>query len=417
MFRPTELFIGLRYLRARRRNRFLSFISGLSIIGIALAVLSLITVISIMNGFQAELRDRLLGMASHVVVSKNITTSSGYFDHDLVTKKLHQIQIPKGMAPYVESDVMVSHQKNISPANLRGIDLGKEDQVSTITSSIVAGDINLINGKEQVLAIGVELADQLDLFIGATVSLIVPITKDNSASITPRVEPYKVVAIFRANIHRYDSTMIITSTDKAKQFLQGTGYDVGERVLLQNMDDAFFVKDKMQLQLSDYTVRDWADMHASFFTAIKIEKITMFAILLLIITVAAFNIVSTMAMGVAEKQSDIAILKTIGASSSGILKIFLLQGTIIGILGTSVGCIGGIIVANNIASWIATLEDWFGAKVFNPDVFYVSEIPSVMLWSDVFLVTGFSLLISILATIYPAIRASSTHPALALRYE
>ena len=370
-----------------------------------------------MNGFQSELRDRLLGMASHVIISKNTAINIGDFDHQLVSKAMHQVQTPKGMAPFVESDVMVGYQKNISPANLRGVDLAKEDQVSTLTNSVIAGDIAQIDGDEQTLAIGVELADQLELYVGDTVSVIVPIAKENSATITPRVEPYKVVAIFRANIHRYDSTMIITSINNAKEFLHGTGYDRGERVLLNNMDDAFTLKGDLQSKLPGYTVRDWADMHASFFTAIKIEKITMFAILLLIITVAAFNIVSTMAMGVAEKQSDIAILKTIGASSSGILRIFLLQGSIIGILGTGIGCIGGVIVANNIASWIAGIEDLFGAKVFNPDVFYVSEIPSVMLWSDVALVTGFSLLISVLATIYPAVRASSTHPALALRYE
>ena len=413
MFKPTELFIGLRYLRARRRNRFLSFISGLSIIGIALGVLSLITVISIMNGFQAELRDRLLGMASHVIISKN----EGIFDHDLVTQKVFDLQKPKGMAPFIESDVMIGHQKNISPANLRGIDLTKENQVSILTQSIAAGDISKIENGEKNIAIGIELADQLELYLGDTVSLIVPLSKGNSAAITPRVEPYKVVAIFRANIHRYDSTMVITSLENAKEFLTDTGYERGQRILLENMDDAFAIQEKLQQQLDGYSVRDWADMHASFFTAIKIEKIAMFAILLLIITVAAFNIVSTMAMGVAEKQSDIAILKTIGASSLGILKIFMIQGSIIGVLGTGIGCIGGVIVANNIASWIAALEELFGAKVFNPDVFYVSEIPSVMLWSDVALVTGFSLVISILATIYPSIRASSTHPALALRYE
>ncbi len=413
MFKPTELFIGLRYLRARRRNKFLSFISGLSIIGIALGVLSLITVISIMNGFQAELRDRLLGMASHVIISKN----DGTFDHQLVTEKMMSLQTPRGIAPFVESDVMIGHEKNISPGNLRGIDLGKEDQVSTLTNTIIAGDISQINSYEHTLAIGTELADQLELYVGDTVSMIVPIAKENSAAITPRVEPFKVVAIFRANIHRYDSTMVITSISNAKKFLHGTGYDIGERILLDNMDDAFILKDQLTAILPGYTVRDWADMHASFFSAIKIEKITMFAILLLIITVAAFNIVSTMAMGVSEKQSDIAILKTIGASSSRILKIFLLQGSIIGILGTGLGCIGGVVVASNIASWIAALEKLFGTKVFNPDVFYVSEIPSVMYWSDVSLVTIFSLLISVLATIYPAIRASNTHPALALRYE
>ncbi|THB71033.1 MAG: lipoprotein-releasing ABC transporter permease subunit [Gammaproteobacteria bacterium] len=413
MFNPTELFIGLRYLRARRRNRFLSFISGLSIIGIALGVLSLITVISIMNGFQAELRDRLLGMASHVIISKN----DGVFDYDLVRSKIHQVTTPAGMAPFIESDVMIGYEKNISPANLRGIDLDKEDQVSTLTKNITAGDIKKILTDDKTVAIGIELADQLELSVGDTVSLIVPLVNEKSGAITPRVEPFKVVAIFRANIHRYDSTMVITSIAHAKKFLHLTGYERGERILLPNMDDAFAVQKSLAVLLPKFTVRDWADMHASFFTAIKIEKIAMFAILLLIITVAAFNIVSTMAMGVAEKQSDIAILKTIGASSSKILKIFLLQGAIIGILGTAIGCLGGIIVANNISSWIASLEDFFGAKVFNPEVFYVSEIPSVMLWSDVSLVTGFSLVISVLATIYPAVRASGTHPALALRYE
>lgn len=413
MYRPTELFIGLRYLRARRRNRFLSFISGISIIGIALGVLSLITVISIMNGFQAELRDRLLGMASHVIISTTDTT----FNHQAVQSEVLKYPQVKGVAPYIEGDVMIGHGKNISPAIMRGIDLDTESQVSSLMESVISGDISKIENGEQNLAIGVELSEQLGLFVGDTVSLIVPLSREGSAAIVPRIKPYSVVAIFRANIHRYDSTLIVSSMHNVDELLSNTGADRGERLLLHNMDDAFALQKQFQQKFSDYKVRDWADMHASFFSAIKIEKIAMFAILMLIITVAAFNIVSTMAMGVAEKQSDIAILKTIGASSNRILKIFLIQGSTIGLLGTGIGAAAGIIVANNIAGWIAFIEKIFGVKAFDPNVFYISEIPSVMYWQDVLLVTFFSLVISILATIYPALRAANIQPAEALRYE
>ncbi len=413
MYRPTELFIGLRYLRARRRNRFLSFISGISIIGIALGVLSLITVISIMNGFQAELRDRLLGMASHVIISTNSTD----FNHQAVRSSAAKLSQVKGIAPYIEGDVMIGRDKNISPAVMRGIDLGKEAEVSNLLKSVVQGDISKLENGKQNLAIGAELAEQLDLFIGDTVSLIIPLSRENSAAIVPRIKAYTVAAIFRADIHRYDSTLIVSSMSNVEELLSNTGADRGERLLLHNMDDAFELQKQFMQDFPDYKVRDWADMHASFFAAIKIEKIAMFAILLLIITVAAFNIVSTMAMGVAEKQSDIAILKTIGASSNRILKIFILQGSTIGILGTGIGAVAGVIIAKNIAGWIAIIENLLGVKAFDPNVFYISEIPSVMYWQDVFLVTAFSLLISIVATVYPALRASNIQPAEALRYE
>lgn len=413
MYRPMELFIGLRYLRARRRNRFLSFISGISIIGIALGVLSLITVISIMNGFQAELRDRLVGMASHVIIS----TNNADFDHQAVRSSAAKLSQVKGIAPYIEGDVMIGHEKNISPAVMRGIDLDKEAQVSSLLKSVVQGDISELENGKQSLAIGAELAEQLDLFVGDTVSLIIPLSRENSAAIVPRIKAYTVAAIFRADIHRYDSTLIVSSMNNVEELLSNTGADRGERLLLHNMDDAFELQKQFMQEFPDYKVRDWADMHASFFAAIKIEKIAMFAILLLIITVAAFNIVSTMAMGVAEKQSDIAILKTIGASSNRILKIFILQGSTIGILGTGIGAVAGVVIAKNIAGWIAIIENLFGVKAFDPNVFYISEIPSVMYWQDVFLVTAFSLLISIVATIYPALRASNIQPAEALRYE
>lgn len=413
MYRPMELFIGLRYLRARRRNRFLSFISGISIIGIALGVLSLITVISIMNGFQAELRDRLVGMASHVIIS----TNNADFDHQTVRSSAAKLSQVKGIAPYIEGDVMIGHEKNISPAVMRGIDLDKEAQVSSLLKSVIQGDIFELENGKQSLAIGAELAEQLDLFVGDTVSLIIPLSRENSAAIVPRIKAYTVAAIFRADIHRYDSTLIVSSMNNVEELLSNTGADRGERLLLHNMDDAFELQKQFMQEFPDYKVRDWADMHASFFAAIKIEKIAMFAILLLIITVAAFNIVSTMAMGVAEKQSDIAILKTIGASSNRILKIFILQGSTIGILGTGIGAVAGVVIAKNIAGWIAIIENLFGVKAFDPNVFYISEIPSVMYWQDVFLVTAFSLLISIVATIYPALRASNIQPAEALRYE
>ncbi len=413
MYRPFALFAGMRYLRAKRRNRFLSFISSISIIGICLGVVALITIISIMNGFQAELRNRLLGMASHMVV----TTDYGQtFNINKTEEILLNYEQVKALAPFVEGDAMLSNGKSVIPVLVRGVKVDAEKSVSHILDYITLGAVSEEGIGRGDIVLGIELADSLSITVGDSVSVIVPITKEDSASIIPRIKKFKVSAIFQADVHQYDSVLAIINLPEARSFFRDTGAEVGERVLLHNMDDAPALKELLAEKLN-YRIRDWTDVHATFFAAIKIEKVVMFAILLLIIMVAAFNIVSTLAMGVAEKQSDIAILKTMGASQRMILKIFMIQGATIGFIGTSLGAVFGVIVASNVAKWISVIEKIVGSKLFPPNVFYISEIPSVMYWSDVIFVVCFSLLISFVATLYPSWRASKILPAQALKYE
>lgn len=394
-------YIGLRYLRARHTQRFVSVLSLISVIGIALGVIAIITVISVMNGFQDELRTRLLGVASHLVASR---PTSVEIDWTSVAASLQNEDEVVSVSRYIESDVILIHAENVAPAILRGVVAGTPQ----------AG-LPDVSGDGVIL--GRELAAMLEVVPGETLSIVVPEVIAGGAGVVPRRREVRVAGLMQANVPQYDSALALLEIDRTTEFLKGIPVDSGVRIMLGDMDRVFDVMPRLQTKYPELEFQSWAQMHRTFFTALKIEKIVMFAILLMVIAVATFNIVATLAVTVSEKQADIAILKTLGASEATVRAIFLVQGSIMGLLGTGLGVLIGVPLAVFFPEVIAGIETLFGFKVFSPDMFYISEIPSRLLWIDVVRVAVFAFLITLLAAWHPARRAARVQPAQALRYE
>lgn len=415
MSHPVSIsrFVGLRYLRARRNDRFVSILSLISIVGIALGVVTLITVISVMNGFQAELRGRLLSMASHLVISQSTTTKAPWAE---IKESLEHNELVVDASRFIEADVILNRDKNVAPAVMRGV-----DSATLIKMLSVDGPLNI--RQERLLdegggvVLGRELASVLGVYTGETVSILVPEVVAGGAGVVPRRRELRVMAILQVNVPQYDSTLVLLHEDVAADFLSGIQADAGLRIMLTDMDEVFDLIPQLQARYPDLKIESWASMHQSFFTAIKIEKIVMFVVLLMVIAVAAFNIIATLAVTVSEKQSDIAILKTLGATEATIRSIFLVQGGVIGLLGIGFGVLIGVPLAIFFPEVIAGIETLFGFKVFSPDMFYISKIPSKLLWGDLLWVVSFAFLTTVLATWQPARRAAKVEPARALRYE
>jgi lipoprotein-releasing system permease protein len=319
---------------------------------------------------------------------------------------------------YVEADILVSQDQSVIPAQLRGFDPEERELVEGILPFLQGVEnVPSLRFWDQGVILGSELAEALGVGPGETVSLLVPEIQSDGIGMMPRIQTYRIIATLRANVPQYDGTLAMLSRSNTQTFLADIDPATGVRVTLNEYTDAFSLARVLKTRFPDMTVLTWADMHKSFFAAIKIEKMVMFVILLLIIAVAAFNIVSTLAVTVSEKQSDIAILMTLGASPRMIRWIFLIQGSVVGVIGVVIGLLAGIPMALFFPQLIGGLEWLLGFKVFSPDVFYISEIPSILLWKDVAGVTLFTLVTALLATLYPSWRASSIAPATALRYE
>lgn len=415
MIRPLEFFIGLRYTRAKRSNHFISFISLSSMLGIAVGVWALITVLSVMNGFERELRDRILAVASHVTVSGKDGWLSGW--HEVAAAAANHPRVV-GQAPYILGQGMLSRGREVSGALIRGIDPKPEATVSDLESKMQQGTLtNLIPG-EFGIVLGASLAWKLGVDVGSRVILVVPTGQITPAGLLPRLKRFTVVGIFRIDMYEYDSGLALIHIDDAARL-----YRSGERVsgVRLKLDDIYYaraVNQELQDQLDgDYGISDWTREHANFFRALKIEKRVMFIILLLIVAVAAFNIVSTLVMVVTDKQADIAILRTLGLSPSSVMGIFVIQGTVIGLVGTLSGGVLGIITALNIETLVPFVEGLFGIEFFPADVYVLSEFPAEMRWPDVLKITAAAFVVSVLATLYPAWRGARTQPADALRYE
>ncbi|MDD3609811.1 MAG: lipoprotein-releasing ABC transporter permease subunit [Halothiobacillaceae bacterium] len=415
MFRPFELFIGLRYTRAKRRNHFISFISLTSMIGIAVGVMALIVVISVMNGFEKELRERILGMASHATVSGPLERLS---DWRAVEKRIEGAPHVLALAPYVQAEAMLSAQPNVSGAIVRGVLPDAEDRVTDIVASMKAGRLDALQAGGYGIVLGQELADSLGVGLGDAVMLIT-----SNISVTPvgallRERRFTVVGIFQVGMYEYDrGTAFVHLTDAQKLFRLGEDVS-GLRLQLDDMFAAPRIARDLAAQLGpEFWVSDWTRRHANFFRAVKTERTVMFVILALIVAVAAFNIVSTLVMVVQDKQADIAILRTLGATPGAVMRVFMVQGTLIGVVGTLIGVVLGVLLALNVETLVPALEELLGRKFLPPDVYYISELPSQMKWSDVARIAGLSFVLSVLATLYPAWRASRTQPAEALRYE
>ncbi len=415
MIRPYELFVGLRYTRAKRRNHFISFISLTSMLGTALGVTALITVLSVMNGFEKELRTRILGVASHLT----ITGDTGRLrDWRAVEKVVDTDAEVLGSAPYVQGQAMLTRGKTASGIVVRGILPEAEPHVADIGDKMIAGKLSDLKPTEFGIILGRDLAWKLDADLGTRLALVVPEGQITAAGLLPRMKRFTVVGIFDIGMYEYDSGLALINIQDAALLYQMPGEVSGLRLKLADVDGAPQVADRLGDKLGPgFRARDWTREHANFFRALKMEKTVMFIILLLIVAVAAFNIVSTLVMVVTDKEAEIAILRTLGATPRSIMTIFMVQGTVIGVVGTLMGAIGGILLAHNVDVVVPFLERLFHTTFLAKDVYYISELPSDMRWPDVMVITGASLLMGFLATLYPAHRASQTQPAEALRYE
>lgn len=417
MFKPLPLFIGLRYTRAKRRNHFISFISFSSMLGIALGVTALITVLSVMNGFEKELRIRMLGMSAHVVINSYYQESMENWQELLERVKKYPEVI--GVAPYIQAQGMITRGRNVYGTMLQGVDPSFEPQVSQIKEKLILGSLENLQAGEFGVIIGSELAQSLGVRMGDKITLVVPQATVTPVGILPRIKRMTVQGVFTIGMHEYDSAYVLLNIEDAAKLVHVPDKQVhGLNLKLTEMFNAPQLARQLQTDLNmGYRIYDWTYRHANFFKAVKMEKSVMFIILTLIVAVAAFNIVSTLIMVVTDKQADIAILRTLGATPLTVMLIFMVQGVFIGFLGTALGVAGGISLALNVETIVPAIEYWFNVQILSPDVYYISEVPSDLRWLDVYKIAGMSLLISFLATIYPAWRASSTQPAEALRYE
>jgi len=411
-----ELFIGLRYTRAKRRNHFISFISLISLLGITLGMTALITVMSVMNGFQKEVRTRILGVASHVQVSGIDGTLTGW--RRVAGETLRHPEV-EAAAPFVSAQGMVSYGQIVSGVAVRGILPEMENDVADFAGMMVDGELSDLVPGGFGMVIGRELARALGVFTGDKIVLISPQGQVTPAGILPRLKQFTITGIFQAGHFEYDSTLVlIHMSDAQKLYRMGEDEVSGVRLKLRDLFHAPQVVRELAPMISaDVYISDWSRQHANYFRAIQIEKRMLSLILALIIAVAAFNIVSTLVMAVTDKQSDIAILRTLGASPRSIMKVFIVQGTLIGVLGTTLGVIGGVLLAYNIEAVIAAIEHVFSVQFLSREVYYISEIPSDLQLPDVITVAAVSFVLTLLATLYPSYRASKVNPAEALRYE
>ncbi len=412
---PFELFIGLRYTRAKRRNHFISFISLISILGMALGVMALIVVLSVMNGFQKEIRARMLGASPHLEV---VADGGRLYDWQPVLDKVSRYPQVTGAAPYVAGQGMLSFGQSVQGVMVRGIDPQRETTITEMAEKMKAGALSDLRSGEFGIILGVDLARSLGVRPNDKVMLIAPQGQITPAGMVPRLKQFRVVGIFEIGMAPYDSNLALINLNDAQKLFQLGDAVTGISARLSNIDLAPQVAQELQNQLPpDLFANDWTHQNINYFRAVQMEKKMMFIILSLIVAVAAFNIVSTLVMAVTDKQADIAILRTLGASPRSIMKIFIVQGVVIGLTGTLLGCIGGIALALNLDVVIPFIEHLFGIQFLAKDVYYISELPSDLRYHEVVLVTGISFLISLLATLYPSWRAAQTQPAEALRYE
>ena len=411
MFKPISLYIGLRYTRARRSNHFISFIALVSMIGLTLGVAVLITVLSVMNGFDRELKNRILGMIPQATVSSTQILTNW----PELAKKVEQHEHVKGVAPFTQLQGMLTAQGQVAGIMVTGIEPSYEKKVSIIQNHMVEGSIDSLKKGEFGIVLGKQMTDSLGLGLNDNITLVLPEATPSPAGVVPRFKRFKIVGIFSIGAE-VDSMMGYIALNDASTLLRLPDGAQGVRLKLDDIFLAPEVADDIVKDLpSNFYASNWTFTHGNLFSAIQMEKAMVSLLLFLIVLVAAFNIVSSLVMVVTDKKSDIAILRTLGASPATITRIFMVQGTIIGVIGTVSGAILGIIFASSISSVIGWLNTTFGLNLF--DAYFINYLPSYLRWQDVVVIVCLSLLLSFLATIYPAFRAAKTQPAEALRYE
>ncbi len=416
-----ELFVGMRYTRAKRKNHFISFISLTSMIGIGLGVAALIVVLSVMNGFQKELRTRILGVASHLEITGSNNQLGDW--QNIAANSLKQQHV-LASAPYITAQGMLSYSSGVQGAIVRGVLPSAEDKVADLGRHMKAGSLQDLRSGEFGIILGTDLAFALGAQIGDKVVVLAPQGQFTPTGVVPRLKQFTVVGLFQIGMYEYDAGLALIHIDDAAKLYRMGDKVSGVRLKLDDLFIAPTISATMSEQLNNqpnqsgnYFVTDWTQQHANFFRAVQMEKRVMFIILTLIVAVAAFNIVSTLVMAVTDKRADIAIMRTFGASPGSIMVIFMIQGALIGVIGTVVGAIFGVLIALNISTIIPFIEGLFHVQFLAKDVYYISDLPSDLVWSDVTTIVVLSFVLSLLATIYPSWKASQINPAEALRYE
>jgi lipoprotein-releasing system permease protein len=416
MFKPAALFIGLRYTRAKRRNHFISFISGISIVGIALGMTVLITVLSVMNGFDREIKNRVFSMVPPVTISSD----TGYVaDWQSLQKMMLQVPTVTASAPFVTGEVLLNYSGSTQPAVIFGILPDLEKKVSQVSNKMVEGNLSNLHATQFGIVLGEDLAARLYAKIGDKITLITPQVSVSPAGVMPRFKRFTVVGIFRAGSgFGFDRGVAFIQLNDAQKLL-GLGENItGLHLNIQNVFAAPHLAQELANQLTpNVSITTWADQFGEFFHAVQLEKTMMFFILLLIIAVAAFNLVSTLMMIVSEKESDIAILRTFGATPRMIMMVFIVQGGLVGLFGTLLGLLGGLTLASHVTEIVNGIEHLFHVQFLSSNVYFVDYLPSQIEARDVIKISAASLVLSLLATLYPAWRASKTDPVESLRYE
>ena len=416
-----ELFVALRYLRAKRKSAFISIITFISTSGVALGVMALIIVLAVMTGFEEDLKEKILGTNAHIVVLKSSGTMEDYRG---VQQKLTAIPGVMAATPFIYSQVMLSSGKNVSGVVLRGMDPKSDARVTNFQKSVVEGKMTGLdqggsgNGPEPGIIIGKELARNLNLAVGDTVSVISPLGTLTPMGMIPKMKPFRVVGLFNTGMFEYDSTLAYVGITEAQAFLTLGDAVTGIQLRVNDVYKTGEISKEINRSLGfPYYARDWMQMNKNILFALKTEKMVMFIILTLIVLVAAFGIASTLFMVVMEKTKDIAILKSMGGTGTSIMKIFVLEGLVIGVLGTILGVLGGLLVALNLETIVTVIQQLTGLQFFSKDVYYLDHFPSRVIPADVALISITAVLISFAATLYPSWQASRLPPAQALRYE
>ena len=425
-----ELFVSIRHLSAKKSQKFISLNTWISIAGVGLGVMALIVVIAVMSGFSKDLRDKILGTNSHVVVSN--MNRAMVENYDGIIKKVRSVKGVIAAAPFIMNQVMLINGDRVSGIVVRGIDPEKEETVSDLGKNMVSGTVSdlktkssfsgEIKGREKKnragIILGKELSRRLGVGVGDIVSMVSPVSRVTPVGLIPRMKLFKVVGVFESGMYEYDANLSFILLKSAQKFFSMKNGVSGIEVRVADIEQAGNIASVIQKELGfPYLVRDWMRMNRNLFSALKLEKVVMFIILILIIFVAAFNIVSTLFMLVMEKAKEIAILKSMGASCSSIMKIYSYQGLVIGLVGTFLGCAAGFVIVPNLNEIVGSIESIFGIVAFPSDVYYLDRLPSKIQYMDSFLIIIFSVVICLVASLYPAWRASKLDLVDGLRYE
>ena len=415
MGKSFEFWVGNRYVRSRSSNSFVSLISAISMLGIAIAVIVLIVVMSVVNGFERELKDRLLAMTSHASIENpdgELLSANSLLDTALDNPRV------RAAAPYVDGQALLVFGKQLSGAELRGIEPTAEDAVSGVGAVMHEGALDDLAAGKFNIVLGTELAAALDVGVGDKVTVTLAEGRVTPAGVIPRTRRFTVSGLYRVGMYEFDRRLAFINIGDAQKLYRKNNAVTGVRLALTEIYEAPAIVREVALQHGELVlVSDWTRRHVNFFRSIQITKSILFVILLLVIAVAAFNIVSTLVMVVKDKQADIAILRTVGAKPSSILKIFITQGSIVGITGTLAGVLLGVLFALNLESIVGFFESVFGIKFLAADVYFISDLPSELRYGDVIKIAVIALVLALISTLYPAWVAAKTAPAEALRYD